>query len=59
MESTVDTSSKGTQVLADAMTPSNATETKLYKTHEKASDTLVQNIITQNIGDKLTPKTAH
>ena len=56
MESTVDTSSSGTRVLSDVTTPSNATETNLYNTHEKASDILIQNIIIQNVGDKLTPK---
>jgi len=59
MESTVDTSSSGTRVLSDVTTPSNATETNLYNTHEKASDILIQNIIIQNVGDKLTPKAHH
>ncbi len=59
VESTVDTSSTGTQVLADATMPRDATFTKLYESEGKASDALVQNIIIQNIGDKLVPKATH
>ncbi len=56
MEATVDLSSKGGSVLADASLHRDAAQTEVYAGAEHAADALIDKIIADNIGDQSAPR---